>query len=105
MHIGSKEETGKDNPTHTDVFMWHYFVTNLVYVEEDGTQIDCHMNIDVKQNPDGNWFYSFGIEKGSHPTDVLSAVTDNSAMTSTISIPTPSPKVNPSDEISSKNSS
>ena len=61
------------------------------------------MNIDLKQNDSGHWFYSFAIEKGSRPADVLSVVTDKSATTSTISITENAEKSNPSDENSSKN--
>ena len=82
---------------------WHYFLTNLVFVEDDGTNVDCYMNIDVKQNDSGHWFYSFAIEKGSRPADVLSVVTDKSATTSAISITKNAEKINPSDENSSKN--
>lgn len=84
---------------------WHYFLTDLVYVEADGTEIECYMNIDVKQNDSGHWFYSFAIEKGSRPADVLSVVTDKSATTSAISITKNAEKINPSDENSSKKSS
>ena len=102
-HVGSKTESGKDNAAHTGVTTWHYFLTDLVYVEADGTEIECYMNIDVKQNDSGHWFYSFAIEKGSRPADVLSVVTDKSATTSTISITENAEKSNPSDENSSKN--
>ena len=102
-HVGSKTESGKDNAAHAGVTTWHYFLTDLVYVEADGTEIECYMNIDVKQNDSGHWFYSFAIEKGSRPADVLSVVTDKSATTSTISITENAEKSNPSDENSSKN--
>lgn len=102
-HVGSKTESGKNNAAHAGVTTWHYFLTDLVYVETDGTEIECYMNIDVKQNDSGHWFYSFAIEKGSRPADVLSVVTDKSATTSTISITENAEKSNPSDENSSKN--
>ena len=101
-HVGSKTETGKNNATHTGVAIWHYFVTDLVYVEADGTEIECYMNIDVKQNDSGNWFYSFAIEKGSRPADVLSVVTDESATTSTNIIPDTEQKSNTFSEKSSR---
>ncbi len=104
-HVGSKTESGKDNATHAGVTTWHYFLTDLVYVEADGTEIECYMNIDVKQNDSGHWFYSFAIEKGSRPADVLSVVTDKSATTSTISITENAEKSNPSGENSSETSS
>ena len=56
------------------------------------------MNIDVKHNDSGNWFYSFAIEKGSRPADVLSVVTDKSATTSAISITQNTEKVNTSEK-------
>lgn len=78
-YVRSKTETGKDNPAHFGVSQWHYFVTDLVYVEEDGVKIECYMNIDVKQNDNGNWFYSFAIEKGTAPRTLLAGVTEDSA--------------------------
>ncbi|MBR2388119.1 MAG: hypothetical protein IKB02_09935 [Clostridia bacterium] len=95
-HVRSKIETGKDNAAHAGVTTWHYFLTNLVYVEANGTEIECYMNIDVKQNDSGHWFYSFAIEKGSCPADVLSVVTDKSATTSTNSISQTPEKSTPS---------
>ena len=102
-YVRSKTETGKDNAAHTGVKTWHYFLTDLVYVEADGTEIDCYMNIDVKQNDNGNWFYSFAIEKGSRPADVLSVVTDKSATTSTIIISDNEEKSNSFSEKNSEN--
>ena len=105
-YVGSKAEIGKsDNPAHYNVSSWHYFVTNLVYVEEDGTQIDCYMNIDVKQNDEGHWFYSFAIEKGTAPRTLLAVVTDEaSATVPTDIVHETKGKVNPSDEKTAKNS-
>ena len=40
-HVGSKTESGKDNAAHVGVTTWHYFLTNLVYMETDGTEIEC----------------------------------------------------------------
>ena len=74
------------NPAHIGVSEWHYFVTNLVFEEADGTKIDCYMNIDVKQNEAGNWFYSFAIEKGTAPRTLLAGVTEKSATVPTKSI-------------------
>ena len=99
QYVKSKEETGKkDNPAHDDVKQWHYFVTDLVFEEADGTQIDCYMNIDVKEKTDGDWFYSFAIEKGTAPQTLLAAVTDKSATVPTDIIPDYSEKGNTSDE-------
>lgn len=76
----SKEAIPKpNNPAHDGVTKYHYFVTNIVYKDNDGNYIPCHMNIDVKRNAEGDWFYSFAIEKGSVPQALLAAGTDNSA--------------------------
>ncbi len=84
----SKDETGKDyNPAHDDVFNWDYFVTNLIYRDEDGIDQECYMNIDVKEKADGHYFYSFAIEKGTAPQTLLAVVTDESATVPTNSIP------------------
>jgi len=80
-HTGGKTETGKDNPAHNDVKRWEYFVTNLVYEDEHGTQTDAYMNIDVKRTSDGEFFYSFGIEKGTAPQTLLAAVGENASPT------------------------
>lgn len=104
-YVKSKAETGKENPAHGGVNEWHYFITNLVYLDADGNSIDCYMNIDVKQKENGNWFYSFAIEKGVAPQTLLAVVTDESATTPIDSIHDSEPIVNPSDKISSENSS
>ena len=76
----SKEAIPKpNNPAHDGVTKYHYFVTNIVYKDNDGNYVPCHMNIDVKRNAEGDWFYSFAIEKGSVPQALLAAGTDNSA--------------------------
>ncbi len=100
-HVGSKIETGKENPAHFGVSEWHYFLTNLVFVEDDGTKIDCYMNIDVKQNGIGHWFYSFAIEKGTAPQTLLAGVTEESATVPSNSITDPDENVNTFDENSS----
>ena len=71
---------------------------NFSNVEEDGTEIDCYMNIDVKENDSGNWFYSFAIEKGTAPRTLLAGVTEESATVPEIIIPDSEQKINPSDE-------
>lgn len=78
-YVKSKDETGKDNPAHDGVFNWEYFITNLVYRDENDVDHDYHMNIDVKEKADGHYFYSFGIEKGTAPQTLLAVVTDESA--------------------------
>ena len=101
-YVRSKYETGKDNPAHLGVSEWHYFLTNLVFIEDDGTRVDCYMNIDIKKNDSGHWFYSFAIEKGTAPRTLLAGVTEESATVPTNSIPDSSEKINPHDEISSR---
>lgn len=72
-----KDEVGKkENPAHDDVNEWLYFVTNLVYEENDGSRTDCYMNIDVKRKDDGEYFYSFAIEKGTAPQTLLAEVSE-----------------------------
>ena len=56
------------------------------------------MNIDVKENLNGNWFYSFAIEKGVAPQTLLAVVTEKSATTPINSIPDNSENVNDSDK-------
>ena len=80
-HTGTKAETGKTNPAHDGVYQWEYFVTDLVFEENDGKRIDCHMNIDVKRNANGDYFYSFGLEKGTAPRTLLAAVNDSKSPT------------------------
>ena len=104
-HVGSKTEIGKDNPAHFGVSEWHYFLTNLVFVEDDGTNIDCYMNIDVKHNDSGHWFYSFAIEKGTAPRTLLAGVTEYSATVPINIIPDTAEKINTFGEKSSENSS
>ena len=81
QYVKSKAETGKNNPAHKNVSQWHYFITNLVYRDENNQDIDCYMNIDVKKTNDGNWFYSFAIEKGTAPQTLLAVVTDETSAT------------------------
>ncbi len=78
-YVGMRSEKGKVNPAHNDVSEWRYFVTDLIYEEDDGSHIACYMQIDVKRNDQGDWFYSFGIEKGTAPQTLLAVVTDNAA--------------------------
>ncbi len=78
-YVGMRSEKGKANPAHNDVSEWRYFVTDLIYEEDDGSHIACYMQIDVKRNDQGDWFYSFGIEKGTAPQTFLAVVTDNAA--------------------------
>ncbi len=91
---GSKSESGKDSVAHDNVRNWLYFVTNLIYEDEQGEHIPCHMNIDVKQRGDGNYFYSFAIEKGVAPQTLLAAVAGNNPTTTpNVNIPQSDPTV------------
>ena len=103
-YVYSKDATPKpDNPAHDDVTKYHYFLTNLVYQDNNNNYIPCHMNIDVKQNTDGNWFYSFAIEKGSAPQTLLAVVTEKSATLPDNSIFNPDENVNGKLSLSYKN--
>lgn len=90
-----------NNPAHDGVTKYHYFLTNLVYKSYDGEYIPCHMNIDVKKNADGEWFYSFAIEKGSAPQTLLAAVTEDSATLPTDMIDEFAQNVNTKNSLSS----
>ncbi|MBQ7039235.1 MAG: hypothetical protein IJN39_01575, partial [Clostridia bacterium] len=70
-----------NNPAHDNVKEWHYFVNNLVYQEANGEQIDAHMNIDVKETTDGQYFYSFAIKKGTAPQTLHAVVTESDSAT------------------------
>lgn len=103
-NTGNLSEKGKTNPTHNGVTDWHYFVTNIVYEDADGNRMDCHMNIDVKENPSGNFFYSFSIEKGTAPQTLLAVVADEESTTvPDNSISDLSEKSNPQNMTSEKN--
>ena len=79
-YLYSKDAIPKpNNHAHDGVTRYHYFITNLIYKDNDNNYTPCHLNIDVKQNSNGNWFYSFAIEKGSAPQTLLAVVTENSA--------------------------
>ncbi len=82
LYRGSKSETGKrGNPAHNDVKEWKYFATDLIYEDDTGNLIPCYMNIDVKVRDDGNYFYSFGIEKGTAPQTLLAVVNEDNSST------------------------
>lgn len=101
---GNLSEKGKLNPTHNGVTDWHYFVTNIVYEDDNGERTDCHMNIDVKEKPSGNFFYSFAIEKGTAPQTLLAVVADKESTTvPIISISDSSEKSNLKNRNSEKN--
>ncbi len=60
----SKDETGKNNPTHNDVTKWHYFVNDIYFSELDSNEyIPYRVTINVKERSDGDFVYSFSAEK------------------------------------------
>ncbi len=60
----SKDETGKNNPTHNDVTKWHYFVNDIYFSEFDSNEyIPYRVTINVKERSDGEFVYSFSAEK------------------------------------------
>ena len=61
----SKAATEKsENPSHDGVKQYHYFVNDLLYVpNEGGEPIPARMNIDVKERDDGDYFYTFHVDK------------------------------------------
>ena len=83
----SKEETGKETATHKDVKRWHYFVNDIYFAEySSDTLVPYTVSINIKENPDGNYFYSFSAERteknGESPTQrTLHAVVNSSENT------------------------
>ena len=60
----SKKEIGKDNPTHKNVKVWHYFVNDIYFAEYDSDEyIPYRVSINIKERTDGEYFYSFSAEK------------------------------------------
>ena len=60
----SKDETGKDNPTHKDVTKWHYFINDIYFAEYDSNEYEPYrVSINVKEKVDGEYVYSFSAEK------------------------------------------
>lgn len=59
----SKEETGKDNPTHKDVKKWHYFINDIYFAEYDSDNyVPYRVTINIKEKADGTFVYSFSAE-------------------------------------------
>ncbi len=60
----SKDETGKDNPTHKDVIKWHYFINDIYFAEYGSKDYEPYrVSINVKERADGDYVYSFSAEK------------------------------------------
>ncbi len=62
----SKDETGKDKPTHDGVKEWHYFVNDIYFAEYDSDVYKPYtVSINVKEKTDGSFVYSFSAEKNN----------------------------------------
>ncbi len=60
----SKDETGKDKPTHKDVIKWHYFINDIYFAEYGSKNYEPYrVSINVKERVDGDFVYSFSAEK------------------------------------------
>ena len=60
----SKEETGKDNPAHEGVKLWHYFVDDIYFIEQENSEmVPYTVTINVKEKDNGEFVYSFNAEK------------------------------------------
>ena len=60
----SKEETGKNSPTHQGVKMWHYFVNDIYFAEFGKEELTPYtVTINIKEKDDGTYVYSFNAEK------------------------------------------
>ena len=60
----SKFETGKNNKTHENVIMWHYFFSNIYFSEYGKSElIPYTVTINVKEKKSGDYVYSFSAEK------------------------------------------
>lgn len=80
----SKDETGKDTPTHEGVRKWHYFVNNIYFSEFDSDDYRPYrVTINVKEKSDGNFVYSFSAEaqEGSSTPQTLHAVVSDDKVT------------------------
>lgn len=63
-NVGNKDETGKSNPAHKDVAVWHYFAGGIVFVNEKGEFADYNVSVDVKETTQGDdYVYSVAAEK------------------------------------------
>ena len=80
----SKDETGKDTPTHEGVRKWHYFVNDIYFSEFDSDDYRPYrVTINVKEKSDGNFVYSFSAEaqEGSSTPQTLHAVVSDDKVT------------------------
>lgn len=64
----SKDETGKDTDPHQGVKRWHYFINDIYFAERGSDELTPYrVSINVKENADGDFFYSFSAEKQKEP--------------------------------------
>ena len=60
----SKDEVGKDNPSHKGVKVWHYFVNGIYFSEYGSENYEPYVvTINVKEKDNGTFVYSFSAEK------------------------------------------
>lgn len=70
----SKIETGKSLETHEAVNMWHYFVEDIYFVEDDSDELVPYtVTINVKEKDGGDYVYSYNAEKESPTRRTLHA--------------------------------
>lgn len=80
----SKDETGKDTDPHQGVKNWHYFINDIYFAEQGSEDLNPYrVSINVKENSDGNFFYSFSAEKteGTSTQRTLHAAVNSSKTT------------------------
>ncbi len=59
----SKVETGKTSFTHEGVKQWHYFVNDILFLEQGGDRMEPYrVTINVKEKTDGSFVYSYNAE-------------------------------------------
>ena len=104
----SKKETGKKLNTHNDVNMWHYFFTEIYFMEQEGdTYTPYTVTVNVKEKDDGDFVYSFNAEKEPSTrqtlhADVITYKGDNGELFLDNSIPQSTEDVNTKSEIRHK---
>ena len=70
----SKLETGKTSSTHSNVKMWHYFVNDIYFIESgEDTLTPYIVTINIKENNNGEFVYSYNAEKESPTRRTLHA--------------------------------
>ena len=60
----SKDETGKNADTHTDVKTWHYFINDILFQEYEGDEYKPYrVTVNIKEKSNGSFVYSFNAER------------------------------------------